>query len=267
MENKPLHRYNWRRDLPDPRDFKFAKTYMCMAAPPPPPMADLRLVCPPIVDQGQLGSCTGNSLAGALGFLELREIKAGLAGQAEEFSPSFTPFSRLFIYWNERSIEGDTDQDGGAQIRDGIKSLATTGCCSELTWPYNVDAAFTPPAGQCFAEANLHKISTYMALDNSNINELKTCLASGYPFVFGFTVYDSFESAAAAQTGMMQMPGENEGSVGGHAVMCVGYDDSRQVFIIRNSWGTRWGDNGYFYMPYSYMTDPDLVDDLWTIRK
>jgi C1A family cysteine protease len=95
---------------------------------------------------------------------------------------------------------------------------------------------------------------------------MQGCLASGYPFVFGFTVYESFESNAVAQTGDMPMPKSGEKVVGGHAVLAVGFDNEDRVFIVRNSWGDGWGDAGYFYIPYAYLLDDNLADDLWTIR-
>ena len=95
---------------------------------------------------------------------------------------------------------------------------------------------------------------------------LKGCLAAGYPFVFGFTVLSSFETQEVADTGVMPMPADGDKQLGGHAVCCVGYDDDKQCFVVRNSWGSSWGDGGYFYMPYKYMTDSGLASDFWTIR-
>jgi C1A family cysteine protease len=254
-------RYNWRRDLPDHRDIRFKYKTI-----PLPPVVDLRAKCPPVVDQGDLGSCTANALAGALGFLELAQLAQAGPDGPEELGTSFEAFSRLFIYWNERVIEGDTGQDAGAQIRDGIKSLASVGACSENTWTYDIKLAFKVPPPQSYIEASKHRISKYQALDGKNITELKTCLASGYPFVFGFTVYESFEGPGVAKTGKMSVPTPHDKPVGGHAVMCVGYSDKLKAFIVRNSWGEAWGDKGYFYMPYRYMTHGNLTDDFWTIR-
>ena len=95
---------------------------------------------------------------------------------------------------------------------------------------------------------------------------MKACLASGYPFVFGFTVYESFEGDAVAKSGMVPMPADSETEVGGHAVMAVGYNDSIERFLVRNSWGPDWGVGGYFTIPYGYLTDSDLADDFWVIR-
>ncbi|HTC61339.1 MAG TPA: C1 family peptidase [Candidatus Saccharimonadales bacterium] len=256
-----IKHYGWNPDLPDHRDLLYA-------VPPPtamalPPSADLRPDCPPVYDQGQLGSCTGNAIAGAIQF---EQIKAKL--------PSFTP-SRLFIYYNERVIEHDVQLDHGAQIRDGIKSVATQGVCSESSWPYsdqNKDPDPCPdcpyakkPPQSCFDEAKQHTVKLYQRL-TPVLNTLKGCLADGYPFVFGFTVYQSFESEAVASTGIVPMPASSEAVVGGHAVVAVGYDDSSQCFIVRNSWGAGWGLKGYFMMPYGYLTNPNLADDFWTIR-
>jgi C1A family cysteine protease len=259
---KLTRRYNWVKDTVDHRDVKFKYKAIRLM-----PSVDLRPQCPPVVNQGNLGSCTANALAGALGFLEMMEEAAGQTGQAEEFGSGFFPFSRLFIYWNERVIEGDTSEDNGAQLRDGITSLANTGACSELLWPYNTSVAFQTPTPTCFAQATLHKISSYQSLDGSDITALKTCLASGYPFVFGFQVFESFESETVATNGILPMPSLAEQCMGGHAVMCVGYSDMTRTFTVRNSWGSDWGDEGYFHMPYAYMTNSDLASDFWTLRK
>jgi len=106
----------------------------------------------------------------------------------------------------------------------------------------------------------------YQRLNSAIISTLKGCLASGYPFVFGFTVYQSFESAQVAKTGIVPMPAPHEAVVGGHAVLAVGYDDASQQFIVRNSWGDGWGIKGYFMMPYGYLTDTSLSDDFWTVQ-
>jgi C1A family cysteine protease len=96
---------------------------------------------------------------------------------------------------------------------------------------------------------------------------MRSCLAYGFPFVFGFTVYDAFESAAVARSGVLNMPGPKEKMAGGHAVMAVGYDGGARRFVIRNSWGNDWGQKGYFTMPYDYLSpDKNLADDFWTVR-
>ncbi|HAC46528.1 MAG TPA: peptidase, partial [Chloroflexi bacterium] len=99
-----------------------------------------------------------------------------------------------------------------------------------------------------------------------DLNQMKGCLASGYPFVFGFTVYESFESATVATSGHAPMPAPSERAIGGHAVMAVGYEDANQWFLVRNSWGRGWGLAGYFTLPYTYLIQAGLASDFWTIR-
>ncbi|CAN5181699.1 C1 family peptidase [soil metagenome] len=247
--------YGWNPDLPDHRDLQYSVVRPHLMAAPVPSHVDLRPQCPPVYDQGQLGSCTANAIGGAFQF-EL--IKQKL--------PSFTP-SRLFIYYNERFLEGHVNVDSGAQIRDGVKSVATQGVCDEKLWPYLITKFAIKPKNSLYTGALKNLALQYTRLNNTVINELKSCLAAGSPFVFGFTVYESFESDIVAQTGFLQMPAASEHVKGGHAVMAVGYDDAKKVFIVRNSWGINWGLNGYFYMPYDYITSTNLADDFWTISQ
>lgn len=249
----PRHSYGWVPDLPDHRDFLFAAPVETLAALPA--SVDLRPNCPrEVYDQGQLGSCTANAIAGAL---EFEQMKQGLK--------AFTP-SRLFIYYNERVTEGTVNSDSGAQIRDGIKSVGGIGACPETDWIYNITKfAEKPPQMPAYKDAPLGKALLYHRVPQV-LNQMKGCLASGYPFVFGFSVYESFEGDQVAQTGVVPMPAQGEKVLGGHAVAAVGYDDKTQRFIARNSWGPIWGMNGYFTIPYAYLTDSNLADDFWTIR-
>ena len=246
-----IQRYGWVPDLPDHRDQLYSAPVVALQAMPP--KLDLTPQCPPVYDQGQLGSCTANAIGAAFEF-ELLKQKL----------PDFMP-SRLFIYYNERAMEGTVASDSGAQIRNGIKSVSKQGVCPEPGWPYDIAKFKTKPSKACYTEALKHKVTLYQRL-SPTLNQLKGCLASGYPFVFGFTVYDSFESPAVAKSGHAPMPTPGEAAIGGHAVMGVGYDDSNQWFIVRNSWNTTWGMKGYFTLPYAYVTDPHLADDFWTIR-
>ena len=256
-------RYGWTPDLPDARDHIFTAPQIALASLPP--SVDLRSACPPVYDQEQIGSCTANAIGAAF---EFEVNKQGL--------PDFMP-SRLFIYYNERAMEGTSGTDSGAQIRDGVKSVATLGVCTETEWPYdgtqaNSDGMFPPgdPAGEkptdaCYKDALNNRATTYSRVVQ-NLDQMRGCLAAGYPFVFGFTVYESFESQQVARTGVVPMPGPDEQVVGGHAVVAVGYDDAAQTFLVRNSWGTGWGQAGYFTMPYAYLTTRALSSDFWTIR-
>ena len=243
-------KYGWKRQLPDFRDRKFAVNKKAKL----PVSIDLRNFCPPPYDQLDLGSCTGNALAGAFHIDEIKQ------NAPHKFIPS-----RLFIYYFERVLEGTVKQDAGAAIRDGIKVLNKQGVCSEAMWPYNESKFTVKPTTQCVQNALTNRISQYQSIDNSNIINIKSALNAKYPVVFGFTVYESFESDAVAQTGIMPMPSPHEAVLGGHAVCAVGYNDATQRITVRNSWGAGWGDKGYFYMPYAYITNTDLCDDFWAI--
>jgi C1A family cysteine protease len=256
---RKIKRYGWVPDHPDQRDFSYAVSLR--AATSIPSSVDLRHQCPAVIyDQGQLGSCTANAIAGALQFDMIKEKEA-------DFIPS-----RLFIYYNERAIEGTVASDSGAQIRDGIKSVASQGACPEgdigdppPDWPYDISKFAVEPPSECYVKAHDLTAINYFSV-TQNAADMKGCLAEGFPFVFGFTVYESFESQEVAQTGEVPMPGQGEKVLGGHAVLAVGYDDKDRQFICRNSWGSNWGDAGYFYMPYAYLLDDNLSSDFWTIR-
>jgi C1A family cysteine protease len=258
-----MHKFTWKPDLPDFRDltYKAIHKYSLYELPV---AADLRSSCSPVENQDQLGSCTSFALAGALEFLEEKALSTKTAS-AEILASTYTPFSHLFIYYNERDMEGDVNEDGGGQLRDGIKTLATLGGCSELTWPYDESKVFDKPSDASYQEALQHKITSYLSLNS--ISDMKHCLSDGFPFAFGFTVYDSFESPETAQTGILKMPTYTDSCVGGHAVLAVGYSDAEQMIIVRNSWGSGWGLQGYFKMPYQYITNANLASDFWTIRR
>jgi len=240
----------WIPDLPDQRDFLYSAI---RAAPARMPKAvDLSSFMSPVEDQGQLGSCTANALAGALEFLELK------AGE------KLVDLSRLFVYYNERALEHSIGIDSGAMLRDGIKSLAKQGVCAEKKWPYIISRFTKKPSPTCYRDASKHTIRSYHRL--LTLKDMRACLAEGYPFVFGFSVYESFESAKVEKTGVVEMPKPSERQLGGHAVCAVGYDDKAKRIMVRNSWGLTWGMQGYFTMPYDYVSDRELSDDFWTVR-
>jgi hypothetical protein len=199
-------------------------------------------------------NCTANAIGAAIEFDQMKQ----------KLSDVFVP-SRLYIYYNERSLEGTVASDSGAQIRDGIKTVASQGACHEALWPYDITKFADKPPTNCYDDGAKNKAVTYQRLV-STPTQLKGCLASGYPFVFGFTVYESFESQQVASTGHAPVPASGEKVLGGHAVMAVGYDDASQWFVVRNSWGTGWGMAGYFTLPYAYLSQQGLSSDFWTVR-
>ena len=244
-------RYGWVPDLPDHRDLLYSAVRPVILQIPQ--HVDLRSTCSPVENQGNLGSCTGNALAGALEFLEQKD------------RISFMNVSRLFIYYNERALEGSIKSDSGAMIRDGIKTLKHQGVCAEKKWPYIISKFAVKPGPACYKEALDHQITSYRRI--LTLDEMRRCLAEGFPFVFGFTVYESFESQAVAKTGTVPMPRKSERVLGGHAVLGVGYNDKQKRFIVRNSWGTGWGKQGYFTIPYAYLSNPDLSSDFWVVHR
>lgn len=247
-----ISRYGWTPDLPDQRDLVYAAPRTVLRKLPS--KIDLRKKCPAVYDQGDLGSCTANAIGAAFEFEVLKQSA----------SMAFLP-SRLFIYYNERVIENTVNTDSGAQIRDGMKCVNKQGICPEAMWPYHINQFAQKPSSECYHAGLEHQVLSYHRIMRS-LNQMKGCLADGYPFVIGFTVYESFESEVVAKNGKLNMPKKNEQVMGGHAVLIVGYDDKSSRFIARNSWGAGWGQKGYFTMPYDYLLDGNLSDDFWTIR-
>lgn len=241
--------YGWKPQLPDIRDHKFS-----LATPIHlPAVVDLRHKDCPIKDQGQLGSCSANAIGGMYEFDLMRNGHHSFV------------VSRLFIYYNERLLENTVDSDAGAFLRDGLKVMKKYGVCHETSWAYDVLQFATKPSADCYRQATDHMVTIYSAVGQDLIS-MKSCLATGKPFVIGFSVYDAFESAEVAATGILNLPTASEKLLGGHAVKVVGYDDNKKHFIVANSWSTSWGDKGYFYIPYDYLTNPNLASDFWTIN-
>jgi C1A family cysteine protease len=248
---RKIQGYGWNPDIPDGRDLMYAAPAQVVTKLPP--KVDLRQQCPEVYDQGQLGSCTANAIGAALEFDQMKQ-------KEEAFAPS-----RLFIYYNERDIEGTVDSDSGAQIRDGVKSVSKQGAPPETEWPYDITKFRDKPSQPVYDHAQEHQAILYQRL-TPTLGQLKGCLATEFPFVFGFVVYESFESQEVASTGEAPLPKAGEQQLGGHAVLAVGYDEDQQRFIIRNSWGSNWGMGGYFTLPYSYLLQSTLSSDFWTIR-
>lgn len=255
-----LRGYGWKPQAPDRRDQPFTRHLTQL-----PPETDLRPGMPPVYDQGQLGSCTANAIGAAMEYERQRQNE-----------PDFVP-SRLFIYFNERAVEGTTGSDSGAQIRDGIKVVNLEGACPEPIWPYDVSMFTIRPPRRCYVAARKDRALRYEAI--ATLGDLKEALASRLAVVFGFTVYESFESEQVSSTGVVPLPGDRERVVGGHAVLAAGYSDPKGVLVVRNSWGSAWGDHGYCYMPYEYLTGPGritddapvtgayLANDFWAIQR
>lgn len=266
------------RDSFDPRDKHYTGHLMgVQAAPSPlglllPRSADLRPGCSPVENQLNTNSCTGHAITAALEYDEIAELPEG---------QPFQHYSRLFVYYNERVLEGDPDEDGGAMIRDGIKSVAKNGICYEDLWPFAEDRVLLKPSMEAYQQAEAHKALDYQRVPQ-NVDAIKHVLGvQRRPIVFGITVYPSFESEQVAKTGIVPMPIWGETPIGGHAVLLVGYGkvsdfvstvaaDSPQdheVGVVRNSWSEDWGLKGYFLLPMAYILSPQLAEDFWMVKR
>jgi C1A family cysteine protease len=238
--------YGWKPDLPN-RYPRFADIHHPGIAVLPSKVSLLDRM-PPVFDQGQLASCTANALLGAMGFLH----------------PGFIG-SRLALYYAERLIEGTVESDAGAAISDGVRVLMEQGVAPEADWPYDTSRFAHAPPAKALADAAAHRVSSASKLEPS---DFKQCLAAGFPFVIGFTVRSSFESARVAATGIVPLPDYDEPVLGGHAVLVAGYDENSpagSAYLVRNSWGA-WGWKGNCWMPCAALEHADLASDSWTLR-
>jgi C1A family cysteine protease len=237
---------NWMRSLYHLQEHVVTPT----TTPEFPQHVDLRQWCSPIEDQGQIGSCTANAIVSMLEWLENKNKDT-----------NFVRLSRLFVYYNERNMEGSTTTDSGAFIHDGINSIGQLGICEEPIWPYD-EAKFTvKPSDTAYTEALQRRYHTYSRI--SGKEQMLACLTEGYPFVFGVQVEES-TFCTEVPGGMVAMITGDEKDLGGHAMCCVGYDMEKELFIVRNSWGEEWGDKGYCYFPFEYLVY--FADDCWTVR-
>jgi len=217
---------------------------------PLPGVVDLRSKLKIMYDQGDLGSCTSNALCYSFVFN----------------NSTYTP-SRLFLYYNERMLDRDVSQDAGSTLTQGINALEKYGVCQESTWPYIINKFAIKPPANAYTEGAQHEVLSALRVKQT-MASMKGCLSSGFPFVTGIEVYSSFEGTVATNTGYVPMPNtKTEQLLGGHAVTCVGYNDAKGVWIMQNSWGTSWGDKGYFYLPYNYLLSSSLAGDMWQITK
>jgi C1A family cysteine protease len=246
------HSYGWVPDRPDGRDQRFSLRRLGITAHDLPTHVDLRMGCPPLYDQYNLGSCTAQAISAAIQFDEIKTRR-----------PTEQP-SALFIYWNTRAIEGTIGVDCGCSIRNAMKSINEYGHCEESQWPYVVSKFKQKPPQACYEYAKNHRSLIYESVAH-DLNAIREVLAAGFPVIFGMMIHPPVESAQTAQTGVVGMPGPHDQPLGGHAVLAIGYDDDARLFLVRNSWGPHWGAQGNALLPYYYMMRPDTAD-FWVLR-
>jgi hypothetical protein len=316
---RQVHLGGWKKQFHDPRDEAYKLKLPAGLYGVAPTSVDQRLACSPIEDQGDLGSCTANMLAGLVEFNEMKSIsKSALsslgaplalpnvsvsnlavgtdgtvtftttvkpsAAPAPTPTPAPTPapapkvltrVSRLFEYYATRKIENTVSEDSGATIRDAAKAAAQYGVVDEAAWPYLISKFTVNPPTPIWTAAATHKVTSYHSIADGDLTTMKSVLASGYLIGFGFQVYSYFMSAAMASKAFLNVPASSEQLEGGHAVCLVGYDDnmvnpfnlaSKGAFLVRNSWGTGWGQSGYFFMSYDYVRNTQLASDFWVIQ-
>jgi C1A family cysteine protease len=251
-----VRKYLLQPDKPDKRDFLFTTLETAY-----PPEIDLRpRDAEFIFDQGYLGSCASNAACALMSFLDKKYSAIN----------AFFHYSRLFNYYETRKIQGTIDYDSGATIRDTMKAMSKVGCAGESTFPYIEENYKFAPSQEAYDTAAHHKLTSYMASYWRIMQpmQLKQSLADGFPVMLGVEIYESFDSVWTAATGVIPMPDkEKEYSLGGHALLAMGYttlDDGYEYIIARNSWGADWGEKGYCYIPMAFLGR--YITDMWTGR-
>ena len=219
----------------DARDYRYK-----VSTSPLRQSVDLREWDSVVEDQEALGSCQGNAITNAYE-LQVKRL----------YPDKFTDLSRLFVYYNSRALEGTVTEDAGAYLRDGMKVVQKFGICSEWLWPYDINKFDVKPTGVAYADALSRVITQYQML--ITVNQMLNAVNNNKPVVIGVTVYDSFNYVSKDDP-VIHAPSQLEKDSGsGHAMAIVGYDIPKKLFIVKNSFGTNWGDNGYAWLPFSYV--------------
>jgi C1A family cysteine protease len=219
---------------PDERDYRYSQKKIELKE-----SVDLRDSDSSIENQGSIGSCTGNAIVSAYELM-VRKL----------YPDKFVDLSRLFIYYNGRLFDDTIKEDSGMYIRDGLKSASRYGICSEKLWPYVEENFDKQPSPECYVDASQRIIARYEVL--YTLRDMLEVLNNDRPIVVGITVYMEFLKLDSLRS-VLKIPAENEPSIATHAVVLVGYDLERQMFLAQNSFGTEWGDNGYFWIPFEYI--------------
>lgn len=256
---------NLKPSIKNPGDLMYHHAMMAAKPIVLPPKVSLRSQCSPVKDQGQMGSCSGFATVASVEFLELQELRLSAPDLQIYVANQFVPASELFVYWGERVIEGSTDEDEGATtLRDACLVATQTGVAREALWPYKQSNLLVAPNAAAFTDAGKHKVKAFYGLNG--IDEIKHCLASGYPLVFGLQVSGAFMDAfEPGGNGVVPPPKSSDQYDGGHALSMVGFNDITRQFELKNSWGKGAGDDGFGFISYDCL-DIGIIDDLYTLR-
>lgn len=209
----------------------------------------------PIYNQLDLQSSTSNAISYCYLYDQMKKQNVNIVNP-----------SRLFLFNNLLKMDENNTTFIGASIYSGLKSLYDIGVCSEQSFSYDKNNFNLNLSTNLYLEAQNNKILIYNAIDQ-DLNQIKSTLINGYPVLFGFNVYTSFNNDNTVETGNVEIPNDNEETIGNQAGVIIGFDDGDKVFIVRNSWGENWGDNGYCYIPYEYILNTNYCSDFWIIKK
>jgi hypothetical protein len=218
----------------DDRDFKYQQSKIALRQ-----SVDLRMFDTLVEDQSYLGSCVGSALTNAY------EILVNIL-----YPDRFVELSDLYVYYNSRLYDNTISTDTGAYIRDGLKSMAQYGCCSEELWPYDISKFDVRPTPECYIDGAQRLVTRYESL--YTLRDMLEVLSNDQPVVIGTLVYDSFMTLDA-RSPVVQLPKDSDIAIGAHAMVLVGYDLDRQQFLAKNSFGTDWGMDGYCWIPFEYV--------------
>ncbi|MGA1048563.1 MAG: C1 family peptidase [Minisyncoccia bacterium] len=232
---KPIIRLNARPSKPDSRDLVYNSTFVTL-----PNSIDLRQYDSNTENQDNLGSCTANAITSGY------EVVVKIL-----YPEQFKELSRLFVYYHSRLFSDELDSDAGSYIRDGLKSIKNYGVCSEELWPYDIIKFTDQPYPRCYLDASKRQVSSYNILFTND--EIKDVLASKRPVVVGIEIFKNFDDVTKEKP-FVSMPDYLTYSLGNHAVLIMGYDNTLNCFLIKNSYGVNWGDQGYAWIPYEYIS-------------
>jgi hypothetical protein len=253
----------WKPDIPDHRDYIFADKMKMKRTASLPQIVDLFDQQSPVRNQGNEGSCVGHGVSSGVDFLRRSETRTDPSHRARS-----TIYSPRWVYRKAREIEGQGSElvDDGAYIRDGVKAVATVGICTEGAWQYKAGEYAKAPPAKAKTSAKAWTLGQYMRCDT--LDAVLNALAAGHPVVFGFMCHTGMWTSEVDRTGVFPMPSSSDQEDGGHCVLGTGYDRSRRLIAIKNSWSAKWGSfmdhPGYGALPFDFF-ERGLADDAWAM--